>query len=329
MVIFGKKDKNEKIFPNILITNYCNQKCSFCFANKLMSQGKEKEMTLEKYIKLLAYLERNGINKVFLMGGEPTIHSKFKEIIEVTLKKGFEIEIFTNANLPKEIEEYLIKNCKNISMFHINIGTPAYVRSEKYKDINNFIKNISKSSVVSLETTIGSLNRTLYLMMLDRAHEVLKLSFIRIGVDGAFILKNGFSLEKNLKIGKLVMNAIDILIKNGVKGIWLCEINACMFSKRQLDIINNNNKITLSGFGCLSKRGGVDIKTDLKVIRCFGQDCLKGYSILGNDSLEGIKNHLDKVMIRKSKASLPKECCSCKYYGYSKGDCPGPCLIGR
>jgi len=94
------------INPNILITNYCNQGCSFCFANELMTKGRVKEMSLKNYIKLLGYLGKNKIKRVYLMGGEPTLHSNFKELFKATIEKGFELEIFTNAIFNTDIENF-------------------------------------------------------------------------------------------------------------------------------------------------------------------------------------------------------------------------------
>lgn len=315
------------ISPNILVTNYCNQNCSFCFANELMTKDMVKEMNIIDYKKLLDYLKKNGSKKVYLMGGEPTLHSNFKDLIDISVKEGFGVELFTNANFSEETEKYLFKNCNNISMFHVNIGAPSYLTEVKNKKINDFIKKVSERSVVSLETTIGSLDKTKYLEIFKKAEDILEFSSVRIGVDGGLINRGGFSIKKNLKIGKIIMSAVDFLLAHKVRSIWISEVNACMFSERQLKVIETTKEVTLNGFGCLSKRAGVDIKTDLRVIRCFGLDCLEGYKL--DDSLKKIKTKLDKDMIENNKLNLPNECWDCKYRGIIEGKCPGPCLIGR
>jgi len=333
MNLFKTKEL-KSINPNILITNYCNQSCSFCFANKLMTKDSAKEMSLKNYISLLEYLKRSKINKVYLMGGEPTLHSNFKELFNVTIKKGFGVEIFTNARFTKEVEKFLLKNCQDISMIHINVGTPAYRIASTAKQINNFIRKASDKTVISLETTVASMNQAVFLSIFSRAKEVLPFCSVRIGVDGALVSSKGFSLDRNKRIGKIVMKAIDLLINREVKGLWLSEMNACMFDENQINFITDSENITLSGYGCLSKRAGIDIKTDLKVIRCFGLNPLDGYSLVDkrhkfNKNLTRIKKKLDHQMEQKTKKTLPIECLTCKYYGFGEGQCPGPCLVGR
>ncbi len=105
MNLFKTKEL-KSINPNILITNYCNQSCSFCFANKLMTKDSAKEMSLKNYISLLEYLKRSKINKVYLMGGEPTLHSNFKELFNVTIKKGFGVEFLPMHVLLKRLKSF-------------------------------------------------------------------------------------------------------------------------------------------------------------------------------------------------------------------------------
>jgi sulfatase maturation enzyme AslB (radical SAM superfamily) len=40
---------------NIAITNYCNLKCSYCFANDMINES-HKTMSIENNIKILKYL---------------------------------------------------------------------------------------------------------------------------------------------------------------------------------------------------------------------------------------------------------------------------------
>jgi len=54
--------------PNILITNYCNQDCSFCFTKEEMkNQSIDKEMSLENFKMVLRRMKRAGIDTVKLL----------------------------------------------------------------------------------------------------------------------------------------------------------------------------------------------------------------------------------------------------------------------
>lgn len=327
MFLFNRK-KEEVISPNLLITNFCNQNCNFCFAKKVMTKDKIKEMTLEKYVGLIDKLTTEGIKTVRLMGGEPTLHSNFTKIIDLTINSGFNIELFTNGFFNQKIEKFLLSKKNNISIYHINIATPDYQIFKKRKLINNFINKAKNNSNISLEITLDSLDKNKYLNIFNGIRDSIKYSSLRIGVDGYFLKQERFNIKKYKKTGDLIIKLVDYLIKKNVKGVWLSEIYRCMFNDDQIIKLNNSNKVIISGFGCLSKRAGVDIKTDLKVIRCFNFEAFNGIDF-NNKPLIKIKKKLDKNMINKSKKCLPLECKKCDHHGYSDGKCPGPCLVGE
>lgn len=327
MYLFNKKRK-KIISPNILITNYCNQNCNFCFAKKVMTKDKIKEMSLEKYVELIDKLKIEEIKTVRLMGGEPTLHGNFTKIINLTIKSEFDIELFTNGFFNQKIEKFLLSKKNNISIYHINVATPNFQIIEKRKMINNFINKAKNNSNISLEITIDSLDKDKYLNIFKGIGDNIKYSSLRIGVDGYFLKQGGFNIKKYQKTGKLIIELVDCLIKKKVKGVWLSEIYRCMFNDDQIIKLNNSNKVIISGFGCLSKRAGVDIKADLKVIRCFNFEAFNGIDF-NNNPLIKIKKKLDKNMINKSKKCLPLECKKCDHHGYSDGKCPGPCLVGE
>lgn len=329
MLWFLKKNEvSPVVSSNILITNYCNQSCPFCFAGELMGTGRAREMSLVDFKKTLDFLSKNRVNNISILGGEPTLHSNFKEIINLAINKGFQIDIFTNALFSKEIGIFLREKVKKINMFHINVATPAYKLQKNFKKINEFIADVSAYSNVSLETTIGSSDKEDLLSVFKVAEPILKDVYARIGVDGALVNRGGFSLVKNRQIGQIILFLEKRLFDKGIKGLWLSEINPCMFTDDELFELKNNSKVSWKGYACFSKNGGIDVKTDLKIIRCFGQECLKGQNVGGN-SLEKIEDDLKEEMIKIGKKTLPIECSVCKYYGYEKDQCPGPCLIGR
>ena len=109
---------------NIAITNYCNLKCSYCFADDMIHQA-NKTMSIENYIKILKYLtEQNKETNIGIIGGEPTLHPQFKDILIETNQCGavnnINFTLFTNGI---ELEQYIpyigdnikiLINCNNL-----------------------------------------------------------------------------------------------------------------------------------------------------------------------------------------------------------------------
>jgi MoaA/NifB/PqqE/SkfB family radical SAM enzyme len=323
--------------PNILLTNYCNEGCGFCFAKQLMKDGDKKEITLAEYSDLLDYFERNGSKAVYLLGGEPTLHSNFKKVVKMSYDRGFEIELFTNGIFSDDIRDFLIKNAKKIRVFHINIATPSYRLKETKDSVNKFIEKVCNKTKVVLVITIDSFTRDYLSDMICIGGRSINKCVARIGVAGIFVWGGGgFSLERSRKIGDLVFKLSKKLIDDyNIGGVFLTQIIPCMFDDKQLSYIVENDKINKKGYGCYGKSRMFELKTDFKAIRCFGLSALGEVSLLKKDgsfntnkkSMLKVYKKLNQLMIAKSKKTLPDECKKCKDHGYKKNNCPGPCLI--
>lgn len=87
------KDNNfEKIETfRVYVTEKCNANCPSCFNAKSRTS---KEMSLEEFEKLCEYLSSNGIKHLKIMGGEPTVHKDFEELVKISQKYFREITIF-------------------------------------------------------------------------------------------------------------------------------------------------------------------------------------------------------------------------------------------
>ena len=113
----------------IEITNNCNLNCDFCIKNT----RPHKYMSIGKFKKILSKL--NGYTKYlyFHILGEPLLHPKINEFIDIA-SKNYKINITTNG--------YLIKNIINNKYIRqLNISLHSY--NEKYKiSLNDYMNNI-------------------------------------------------------------------------------------------------------------------------------------------------------------------------------------------
>lgn len=65
---------------NIAVTNFCNLKCPYCFADDMICEDKQN-ITIEQFRKILAWIARTPKNHIGIIGGEPTLHPYFKDIL--------------------------------------------------------------------------------------------------------------------------------------------------------------------------------------------------------------------------------------------------------
>ena len=84
---------------SFIITNLCNMNCAFCL------RGKDKaSIDLKLMKRILEEAKTLGYDTIALTGGEAFMHPKFKELIDLIVKEGFDFTIVSNA---KNYEKYI------------------------------------------------------------------------------------------------------------------------------------------------------------------------------------------------------------------------------
>ena len=115
--------KFKKIY--VEITNICNLNCPFCSKDN----NKLKEMTKEEFEYILKKIN-NYTDYLYLhVKGEPLLHSKLNEIIELCDKYHKKVNITTNGTLLKDNLEIMKK------VRQINISLHSLLDKEKLFDI--------------------------------------------------------------------------------------------------------------------------------------------------------------------------------------------------
>lgn len=263
--------KFNKIY--VEITNICNLNCSFCSKDNL----KKKEMSLQEFDTVLSKI-RQYTDTIYLhVKGEPLLHTKLEEILDLTKKYKVNVRITTNGTLLKEKLSTLQKydNIRQINVsLHSENNKPNY-----FEDVCSTCTTLSKNIPIvyriwlldnynldKLSTTIVDKIISYYKLDNSFKQKVLDNKNIKI-VDNIYLDKdNKFNwpdnLENNLKetgtclgtrshIGILVDGTIipccldsKGLLKLG--NIFTDDLDEIFKSKKFLDIHDGflNNKLT-------------------------------------------------------------------------------------
>ena len=76
------------------ITEKCNAKCKNCFNRK---ERNSLQMDVNKFEELCKLFSINGYVLLKVMGGEPTLHPKFEEMMLIAQRYFSQISLFTNG----------------------------------------------------------------------------------------------------------------------------------------------------------------------------------------------------------------------------------------
>lgn len=106
---------------NILLTNKCIRDCPYCFAGKEMSQSLENDcISWENVIYLADFLLASGERRVSLLGGEPTLHPQFVDILLYFMERGFNVTAFTSGIMSKAKLDDLTTHLNGVPAGRIN-----------------------------------------------------------------------------------------------------------------------------------------------------------------------------------------------------------------
>lgn len=254
--------------PNIIINNYCNQKCEYCFAEDNMNSKLKKDMGILTFIKILKYLRQNNDPNIRILWWEPLLSSNIKRFLWLSIKWWFNTIIFSNIN---------IKNSKIREIFD-NLVINAWFR------INCNINNLEFYSSDELE------NIGLNLEYLKRIWVNLILWYniynLNKNADFIFELAEKYNIQAiNLKITNSSLWS-QLIIDNSQRdlGIYLynliqkyhqrffiefsCGLDQTIFLEEELEYIKNYTNITLR-FGCDWNIWKFDINTNGTIFKCF------------------------------------------------------------
>ncbi|MCI0493526.1 radical SAM protein, partial [candidate division KSB1 bacterium] len=220
---------------NLAITSQCNLKCSYCFAQEeyQVNANSVGHMPLTIYEQALDFIVRSDIKQIRILGGEPTLHPDFISFLELALKTGRPVRLFSNGLMPEKIVEFLKE-----------------VPDEKINIVLN-ITHLAEDSIElqsKLERTLNQLNQKIMLglnifkkdIKLDFLFDIIRnyglMKTVRLGLAHPCIgYKNQYLLPKNyFLIGQAIADFAREAQKQSVKINLDCGFVPCMFNGEDL-----------------------------------------------------------------------------------------------
>lgn len=133
----------------------CNLSCTFCFNRGISSKT---EITIDDFDRIISIILDNGIKEIDMLGGDPTLHTEFSQIVDIIYRNKIKTTISTNgSNIPllkelsKKYNSDLIKVGVSINSDVISRELFDYIR-ELYDYINEYVPIIK--SIYSKKQTI-------------------------------------------------------------------------------------------------------------------------------------------------------------------------------
>jgi radical SAM protein with 4Fe4S-binding SPASM domain len=311
---------------NIMFTTSCNQNCPYCFSVETRNgKGHERsavEIGREDLQFVLNFITRSQGSVIRIIGGEPTLHSKFRQRYEQIEKAGLSVGMFSNCVMDEDIAVFLSKKTSLRSII-LNIREPREYSVQDWDRIRRTLKHIKN---IILSFRIYHLDFDLQFLF-DLINEFKLMPWVNIApalpcLDG----KNAYlPLRQYKAMGRRLAQWSRQSQELGI--MWYTDAGfiKCGFRKQDLRELRENVQFIPEN-NCSA---AVEVRPDLYVQRCFGLWSkanekpihLKQFSTTQqvhqyfNDRSQKIKQHYGAL----------GRCATCRYL--RNASCGGGCMV--
>lgn len=130
-------DEKMKRFKKVYIeiTNKCNLDCDFC----PKTARKPRFMETDEFSFILDEIKRYTDHIYFHVKGEPLLHPRIDDFLDIAYIKGLNVNITTNGTLLSKVQDKLIGKP---ALRQVNISLHSFDGNESMKDKNGYLDNI-------------------------------------------------------------------------------------------------------------------------------------------------------------------------------------------
>lgn len=306
---------------NIFLTRKCNLKCPYCFASEFVNRENE-EITLENFKIALDFVKTEKDGQIGLIGGEPTLHSRFGEILELVAADDEVkfVTIFTNGI---EIHKYaeIIKNEKFYLL--INCNSPQDIGESNFEKLKNNIIFLSKIMKDRLKLGINIYSPQMNYSYIFDLLRLIDSHFVRFSTAIPNEVKEETKdiLDSFSQMKKTLFSFFQDCYDNEIiPGNDCNSFPDCIYTKEEKQLLvklaqlANKYDIYMDPIrSCRKCEPVIDILTNLYAVRCFGLSKYLKTHIKNYKSIKELKlyfhNQIDSVV---DNILICDDCENCK-----------------
>jgi len=219
---------------NICLTSVCNRQCSYCFAQEHVDAP--DFMSIDDFKRSLGFLEGSKIDQVRILGGEPTLHPDFKEIMALTKDTGQKILLFTNGFFSDEILNYLMNISPEILRVMVNVTPLDSMKEKVIARQRHVIKKLGPRAALSFNIYRPNISFDVLIELIEGS-EAQKM--VRLGLALPCLHGNNESLypRQYPYVGSRIVSFATQAANHDIRISFDCGFVQCMFSNEGLEAL--------------------------------------------------------------------------------------------
>lgn len=315
---------------NILLTNRCFRKCPYCFAQESMDGPEEKDnISWENLIYLADLFYASNEFHMSLLGGEPTLHPEFTEIVKYLYHRGFSLSVFTSGVMSSKRLQHAVDELgdaleKKRLSFVCNINEPKDTPANEAKAQEAFLDAFGSATVISFNIYHPNFDVS-FAVDLIKKYDLRR--HIRVGVANPIPGYNNehIALHQFRPTMERLVSFVPMLEKERIDLGLDCGFTSCSFTDEEIGKLARlgSNVGSSVKFSC---GAALDFGPDMQVWHCFPLANIHRRSVYEFDSLQEIKDYFTRFNkeVRKIAPGVFDDCSSCVHM--ESGHCQGGCL---
>ena len=301
---------------NLLLTNKCVRECPYCFAGREMASSSESDyLSWENVVYLADFLSASGEKRLSLLGGEPTLHPAFVDILLYFIERGFDVNVFTSGLLSKarldELGKHLAPLAADSVNFVCNINNPeqtATTAAETEK-LHAFLTTLAPRTMISFNLYRPDFELDFLFDLVERYPLKRRL---RLGIAHPIPGVANQSIEVG-QIGAVIERLCaykNAFLAHRVRPHFDCGFPLCQVTDEQLGWLTR-----LSGRIHFKCHPAIDITPDMQVYCCFPLSNLARRSIFEFNSFGEVLRYYRTLQqrIRSVIPGIYEECGHCDH----------------
>lgn len=317
---------------NILLTNTCNRRCTYCFAQERVSLsgdperpagpvGPPEHISRESFATAVDFAVRSRIGQIGLLGGEPSLHPEFVSLVRHCHERGLDTKIFSNGLWRDEdVAAFAAfdEASRRRTTVIVNVNEPTRTPPAQARRQRDLMARLGRLCSLSFNISRIDFDPT-FLPELVVEHGLKPT--IRLGVAEPLAAQPNEHVDV-ADYAKLAPTLIDLAERCDAHDVSIgfdCGFVLCMFDTRQLGRLVECNARFRSSCG-----PAVDVGTDLSTWACFPLSTFtRGKLLTDFQDLAELGRYFRREFAPLFRAGALPACRTCKHR--RRRQCSGGC----
>lgn len=221
--------------PNILLTTYCNRRCPYCFALDAMEGSASREMTLRELVTAADMIVASGRLNTGVLGGEPTLHPQFCEMIGYLMARGISVRVFTNGLCRPDVMDGIERMLGgNRLKFVVNVNFPGVDPEDKRAAQEAFVTRFARFCDLGLNVFRPDLDPTFIADLARRTG--VRDRRVRVGLAQPIVGETNtfLDLHEYRRVAEGIVHLAEAVFDLGMVVSLDCGFPLCAFTDEQL-----------------------------------------------------------------------------------------------